>query len=301
MVINNSLKRKIREHITAYAFMAPALVILAVFVFYPIIYSVPLAFYDYSGMTEPTFVGWDNFTKAIHDEEFWIAIKHSVMFVMVVPVMQVLSIMLASLVNKKIRGISFFRVLYYIPVVTSMIAVSIIWNWIFNENGGVLNGILMQLGLIEDPIFWLGDANLALFMMMFITLWQGLGYYMMLYLAGLQSLSPEMEEAAVIDGASKLKTFVKIKVPLLKPYVWFCSLLSVISAVSVFDVIFALKEDGGPDNATLVANLFSYRKAFMNFEFGYSAAIGVLVSIIILLLSIAVFAYGRRGGMSHNE
>lgn len=300
MRIDHALKRKIKENLIAYAFMAPALVILAVFVFYPIIYSIPLAFFDYSGLGKTTYVGWANFSRALHDEEFWIAIKHSVMFVMVVPVMQILSIMLATLVNNKIRGISFFRVLYYIPVVTSMIAVSIIWNWIFKEDG-ILNAILINIGLLKDPILWLGEANLALFTLMFITLWQGVGYYMMLYLAGLQSLPPEMEEAALIDGASKLKTFIKIKIPLLKPYVWFCSLLSVISAVSVFDVVFAMKDDGGPNNATLVANLYSYRKAFINFEFGYSAAVGVLVSIIVLLLSIAVFIYGRRGGMNNDE
>ncbi|WP_034862605.1 carbohydrate ABC transporter permease [Ruminiclostridium cellobioparum] len=300
MRLDGVLKRRIRENLVAYAFMAPALIVLAVFVFYPIIYSIPLAFYDYSGIGESHYIGFDNFIKAFHDEEFWIAIRHSIQFVLVVPIIQILSILLATLVNKKLPGISIFRVLIYIPVVTSMIAVSIIWNWIFDE-GGVLNAILMNIGLLKDPVLWLGDANLALFTLMFITIWQGLGYYMMLYLAGLQSLPPEMEEAAIIDGAGRIKTFIKIKIPLLKPYVWFCSLMSVISAVSVFDVVFAIKDDGGPDNATLVANLYSYRKAFVNFEFGYSAAVGVLVSIVILALSVFVFIYGRRGGMSNNE
>ncbi len=299
--MNGVLKRKIRENFVAYAFMAPALVIIALFVVYPIIYSIPLAFTDYSGVNPVVnYVGWDNFSKAIHSEDFWIAIKHSVMFVLVVPIIQVLSIMLASLVNRKLPGMSFFRVLFYIPVVTSMIAVSIIWNWIFEESG-ILNSILINVGLLKDPVLWLGDANLALFTLMFITIWQGLGYYMMLYLAGLQSLSPEMEEAAIIDGASRFKTFIKIKIPLLKPYVWFCSLMSVISAVSVFDVVFAMKDDGGPNNATMVANLYSYRKAFIDFDFGYSAAVGVLVSIVILALSTFVFIYGRRGGMNNNE
>lgn len=299
--MNGVLKRKIRENFVAYAFMAPALVIIALFVVYPIIYSIPLAFTDYSGVNPVVnYVGWDNFSKAVHSDDFWIAIKHSVMFVLVVPIIQVLSIMLASLVNRKLPGMSFFRVLFYIPVVTSMIAVSIIWNWIFEESG-ILNSILINVGLMKDPVLWLGDANLALFTLMFITIWQGLGYYMMLYLAGLQSLSPEMEEAAIIDGASRFKTFIKIKIPLLKPYVWFCSLMSVISAVSVFDVVFAMKDDGGPDNATMVANLYSYRKAFIDFDFGYSAAVGVLVSIVILALSTFVFIYGRRGGMNNNE
>ncbi|WP_242834941.1 carbohydrate ABC transporter permease [Ruminiclostridium cellobioparum] len=301
MMMNGVLKRKIRENFVAYAFMAPALVIIALFVVYPIIYSIPLAFTDYSGVNPVVnYVGWDNFSKAVHSDDFWIAIKHSVMFVLVVPIIQVLSIMLASLVNRKLPGMSFFRVLFYIPVVTSMIAVSIIWNWIFEESG-ILNSILINVGLMKDPVLWLGDANLALFTLMFITIWQGLGYYMMLYLAGLQSLSPEMEEAAIIDGASRFKTFIKIKIPLLKPYVWFCSLMSVISAVSVFDVVFAMKDDGGPDNATMVANLYSYRKAFIDFDFGYSAAVGVLVSIVILALSTFVFIYGRRGGMNNNE
>ncbi|EMS72850.1 ABC transporter permease protein [Ruminiclostridium cellobioparum subsp. termitidis CT1112] len=300
-MMNGVLKRKIRENFVAYAFMAPALVIIALFVVYPIIYSIPLAFTDYSGVNPVVnYVGWDNFSKAVHSDDFWIAIKHSVMFVLVVPIIQVLSIMLASLVNRKLPGMSFFRVLFYIPVVTSMIAVSIIWNWIFEESG-ILNSILINVGLMKDPVLWLGDANLALFTLMFITIWQGLGYYMMLYLAGLQSLSPEMEEAAIIDGASRFKTFIKIKIPLLKPYVWFCSLMSVISAVSVFDVVFAMKDDGGPDNATMVANLYSYRKAFIDFDFGYSAAVGVLVSIVILALSTFVFIYGRRGGMNNNE
>ncbi len=300
-MMNGVLKRKIKENFVAYAFMAPALVIIALFVVYPIIYSIPLAFTDYSGVNPVVnYVGWDNFSKAIHSEDFWIAIKHSVMFVLVVPIIQVLSIMLASLVNRKLPGMSFFRVLFYIPVVTSMIAVSIIWNWIFEESG-ILNSILINVGLLKDPVLWLGDANLALFTLMFITIWQGLGYYMMLYLAGLQSLSPEMEEAAIIDGASRFKTFIKIKIPLLKPYVWFCSLMSVISAVSVFDVVFAMKDDGGPNNATMVANLYSYRKAFIDFDFGYSAAVGVLVSIVILALSTFVFIYGRRGGMNNNE
>ena len=107
------------------------------------------------------------------------------------------------------------------------------------------------------------------------------------------------EEAAVVDGANKSQTLFKIKIPMLKPYVWFCSLISVLSAVRVFDVIFALKDDGGPNNATLVANLYSYRKAFVGFEFGYSAAIGLLVSVVLTALSIVVFVYGKKGGMGY--
>lgn len=293
-----SSKQKRRNTLVAYAFMAPALAVLIIFVFYPIAYSLPLAFFDYSVIGETKFIGWANFTKAINDNEFWISLKNSLLFVLVVPPLQVCSIMIAMLVNKKLPGMTFFRVLFYIPVVTSMIAVTIVWGWILKPEG-VLNAILMNIGLIKEPVLWVDSPNLALFSLMFITLWQGLGYYMMLYLAGLQSIPADMEEAAVIDGANKLQLFVKIKVPLLKPYVWFCSLISIISAVSVFDVVFALRDDGGPNNATLVTNLYSYRKAFVYFEFGYSAAVGLLLSIILTALSIVVFVYGKKGGMGY--
>jgi putative chitobiose transport system permease protein len=278
--------------------MAPALVVLIIFVFYPIVYSLPLAFFDYSAIGETKFTGWANFSRAIHDEEFWISIKNSVIFVLVVPPLQILSILLAMLVNKKLPGMAFFRVLFYIPVVTSIMAVTVVWDWILKPEG-VLNTLLMNAGLIKEPVLWNGSPEFALLSLMFITLWQGLGYYMMLYLAGLQSIPAEMEEAALIDGANKLQLFIKVKLPLLKPYVWFCSLNSVISAVSVFDVVFAMHDDGGPLNSTLVTNLYSYRKAFVYFEFGYSAAVGLLLAIVLTVLSVVVFVYGKKGGMSY--
>lgn len=287
-----------RETLVAYAFMAPALIALIIFLFYPIIYSLPLALYDYSVIGETKFVGWDNFTRALNDEVFWIAVKHSVLFVLVVPPIQVLSILLALLVNRKIPGITFFRVLFYIPVVTSMIAVTITWDFIFKPDG-LINTFLINSGLITDPILFNADSNLALISLMFITLWQGLGYFMMLYLAGLQSIPAELEEAATIDGANKFQLFAKIKIPLLKPYIWFCSLISVLSAIGVFDVVFAMHDDGGPDNATMVANLYTYRRAFYYFEFGYSSAVGLLVSIAITAVSVLVFIYGRKGGMGY--
>lgn len=298
MSANNSRTQKIRNTLVAYAFMAPALLVLIVFLFYPIIYSLPLALYDYSVLGETKFLGLDNFSRALRDNEFWIAIKNSVVFVLVVPPLQIFALMLAMLVNRKLPGIKLFRVLFYIPVVTSMIAVAIAWDWIFKPDG-LINTFLINWGLVSEPILWNADPKLALPTLMFITLWQGLGYYMMLYLAGLQSIPGDVEEAAVIDGANRFRLFVKIKVPLLKPYVWFCSLISILSAVGVFDVVFAMHEDGGPNNATMVANLYSYRRAFYYFEFGYSAAVGLLVSIVLTLLSAVVFIYGRKGGMGY--
>ncbi|MBB3128429.1 putative chitobiose transport system permease protein [Paenibacillus rhizosphaerae] len=291
--------KKMRTSLMAYAFMAPALIVLVLFVFYPIIYSIPLAFTDYSAIGDTSFVGLDNFKRAFNDSEFWIAMKNSAIFVACVPVLQILSILLAVVVNTKLRGVTFFRVLFYIPVVTSMIAISIIWSFIFNPDG-IINSLLLQYGWIKQPIYFLADTRYALASLMFVTIWQGLGYYMMLYLAGLQSVPEEMQEAALIDGAGKVTVFFRITLPMLKPYIWFCSLFSVLSALGVFDVVFAMTK-GGPDKATMVMNLYTYNKAFGTFEFGYSAAAGLIMSVVTTVFSLTIFFYGKKGGMSYGE
>lgn len=288
------IKPKTRRTIVAYCFMAPALIILFLFAVIPVIGSIPLAFCDYSVIGQTRWIGLANFTRAFNDPEFKIAIINSVIFVLIVPPLQILSILLAVLVNKKIRGISIFRILYYIPVVTSMVAVAIIWGFLFDANG-VINTMLINQGLIQQPLGFKDSPNTAMLCVMFITIWQGLGYYMMLYLAGIQSIPVELEEAAWIDGANKLQAMMKIKIPLLKPYIWFCTLISLISAVGVFDIVFVLTK-GGPNNATTVINYYSYYKAFNDYEFGYSAAIGLVLALITTLLSIVVFVYGKKGG-----
>lgn len=291
--------RKLRISLMSYAFMAPALIVVIVFVIYPILYSVPLAFTDYSAIGTTHYIGLGNFKTAFADPEFWIAMKNSAIFVACVPVLQFLSVLLAVVVNTKLRGMTFFRVLYYIPVITSMIAISIMWSFIFNEDG-IINSVLMHIGIIKQPIYFLADTRLALPSLMGVTIWQGLGYYMMIYLAGLQSVPEELQEAAMIDGAGKAKAFFAITLPMLKPYVWFCSLFSVLSALGVFDIVFAMTK-GGPDDATLVMNLYTYNKAFGTFEFGYSAAAGLVMSLVTVLFSVLVFLYGRKGGMSYGE
>lgn len=290
------MSKKAHNHqtLTAYLFMMPALVLLTIFVFVPIIASIPLAFTNYSVIGETKFIGFQNFIQAFSDPEFKIAMINSVVFVLIVPPIQILSILLAVLVNREIKGISFFRVLFYIPVVTSMVAVSIIWKFLFDPSG-LINTCLQNWGIIKEPMGFLGSTNTSMLCIMFITIWQGLGYYMMLYLSGLQSISPELEEAAQVDGANKFQAMIKVKMPMLKPYIWFCSLNSVISAVGVFDIVYVLTQ-GGPNNSTMVMNYYSYIKAFTDYDFGYSAAVGLVLAFITSILSIIVFVYGNRGG-----
>ena len=289
-------RSKLRNTALAWAFMLPAMVILGIFVFYPIIYSIPLSLTDYSVFSETKFVGLDNFRRLAGDKNFRLALGNSIKFVIVVPILQLLSIALALQMNKKLPGTTLFRVLTYLPVVTSMVAVSIIWKFIF-EGDGILNTFLMEIGLISKPIRFLSSAKLALPTMMGITIWQGLGYYMMIYLSALQHFPEELVEAAVLDGASSWRIFWKIRLPLLQPQIWFCSMVSLIAALGVFDVVFTLTGgSGGPNKSTYVINLYSYIQAFSKFNFGYSAAIGMVLAVLTTGFSIIMEVYNRKAG-----
>lgn len=281
---------------TAWLFMAPGLILLALFTFWPIIYSVPLAFTNYSVIGETKFVGFENFKRAFSDVNFIASVKNSLFYMIIVPFIQIISILMAILVNRKIAGIKFFRAAFYIPVVTSMVAVSIIWGWLMSSNG-VLNYILLSIGIINEKISWLSDKDTALWAVMFITLWKGLGYYMMIYLAGLQAVPTDCIEAAKIDGASNFQVIRKITIPLLKPYVFFCTLISLMSAIRVFDEVFVLTS-GGPGNATLTSSLYIYEQGFEVFEFGYSSALGLIISFIIMFFSIFIFLFNKKGGVN---
>lgn len=291
--------RKTQKTITAWLLMAPGLILLGLFIFYPIVASLPLMFFDYSVIGDTKFVGLGNFVKMFDDHEFWSALKNSVLFVGIVPIIQILAMMLAFFVNRPIRGIKGFRTMIYLPVVTSMVAVSIIWGFLFNPNG-VINTFLLEHGLIDKALGFHHSAKTAMLCVGFVTIWQGLGYYMMLYLAGIQSIPKELTDAAIVDGANVLQTMFFVNIPCLKPTIWFCTLNSVIAAVSVFDVVYVLT-GGGPNNATNVLNYYSYYKAFKEFKFGYGAAVGAVQAVVVLLISLVIFAYGRKGGMNNDS
>ncbi|KAF6575497.1 sugar ABC transporter permease [Paenibacillus sp. EKM212P] len=284
------------ESFTAWAFMTPGLLLLAVFVFWPIIYSIPLALTDYSVISDTHFVGLDNFEAAFKDRNFLISIWNSLLYVLIVPFLQTFSILMAVLVNSRIPGIKIFRTTYYIPVVTSMVAVALIWSWLLGKNS-IVNYLLMQVGLISKDIHWLSDSNLALYVLMFITMWKGLGYYMMLYLAGLQNIPQDLYEAARVDGASRWRLIVHITLPLLRPYVLFCTLISLMSAIRVFDEVYVLTK-GGPGTATLTSSLYIFQKGMEQFNFGYASALGLIVGAMIAVLSIIVFRFNRKGGVN---
>ncbi|WP_150269532.1 carbohydrate ABC transporter permease [Paenibacillus tepidiphilus] len=284
------------ESFTAWAFMAPGLLFLAIFTFWPILYGIPLSLTDYSVIAETHYVGFDNFTRAFQDKNFTISLWNSLVYVLIVPVIQIVSILMAILVNSRIPGVKMFRAAYYIPVVTSMVAVALIWSWLLGHNG-VVNYLLIQTGIISGQVSWLSSSSTALYVLMFITMWKGLGYYMMLYLAGLQGIPADLYEAGRVDGASSMKLIWHVTIPLLRPHILFCTLISIMGAVRVFDEVYILTK-GGPGTSTLTSSVYIFQKGLEQFNFGYASALGLIVSVIIGALSVLVFRFNRKGGVN---
>ncbi|KWX86531.1 lactose ABC transporter permease [Paenibacillus riograndensis] len=284
------------ESFSAWAFMTPGLLFLAAFTFWPIIYGIPLSLTDYSVITETHYVGFENFTRAFQDHNFIISLWNSLVYVLIVPVIQVISILMAILVNSRIPGVKMFRTAYYIPVVTSMVAVALIWSWLLGNNG-VVNYLLIQAGIISGQVSWLSTSTTALYVLMFITMWTGLGYYMMLYLAGLQGVPSDLYEAARVDGANFLKLIIHVTIPLLRPHILFCTLISVMGAIRVFDEVYILTK-GGPGTSTLTSSVYIFQKGLEQFNFGYASALGLIVSVLVGALSILVFRLNRKGGVN---
>jgi putative chitobiose transport system permease protein len=279
----------------SYLFLFVPLLLLGIFTFMPVILGTALSVYQYDIISPPEFVGLQNFKELMQDRHFLTALTNSVKYLMVVPILQFLSILLAIAVNQKLRGIRWFRAAYYIPVVTSMVVVGIMWRWLY-EPEGLVSFALMKLGLIRQPISWLGNPDLALYAVMFVTLWKGLGYYMVIYLAGLQQIPKELEEAAMVDGCSRWQIFTHITLPMLRPSILICSTISTIAAIKVFEEIYVMT-GGGPMSSTLTLFFYIFDKGFQQLQLGYAAAIAVVLAAVTLIPAIINFMIFRRGGM----
>lgn len=282
-----------RTTLIAYAFLLPFLVLLVLYSFWPVVFGTYLAFTEYNIISPPRWVGLENFRELAGDEQFWSGVRSSLIYLLVVPVIQLLSIAVAMLVNRDLPGIGLFRTAYYVPVVTSFAIVGLMWTWMYQQDGPV-NFVLTRLGLMDQPHSLLNNPATALLAVMFVTLWKGIGYYMVLYLAGLQGIPRELEEAAVIDGANRLQVFWHITLPGLRPIILVCSVLSTISAIKVFEEIFVMTQ-GGPAGSTYTAMYYVYTKAFQDFQYGQAAAAGLVVAAISLVFGLINFRLTRGG------
>ena len=281
-------RREWNTAVTAYAFLAPALLIIAVFQLYPMITALLLSLWDYfPGSPNNEFVGLANFARLIYDGAFWAALLNSILYLLVVPFVIGLSLLLAILVEPNIPGIAFFRACYYVPVVTMMIVVAFTWRLILDTDNGVINQLLMQIGLIPSGIPWITSERMALWSIMSVTTWKGLGYYMVMFLVGLKAIPRDLIEAARIDGANAWQSFVNVTIPSLWPIISLVSILSAISALQVFEEIYMMT-NGRIGTATLVFQI--YERGFRmggggGVDMGYACAMGVVLFVLLFLFT----------------
>jgi putative chitobiose transport system permease protein len=290
-------RRQWRGAIVAYLFLLPALLVLGAFTFYPVLFGTALSLFQYDVISPPRWVGLDHFRALWGDRYFWIALGNSIRFLLVVPVLQMLSIGLALAVSRPLRGLHWFRAAYYVPVVTSMVAAGLMWRWLL-EQDGLLNYLLLRAGILHRPVAWLGNPDVALYAVMFVTLWKGLGYYMVIYLAGLQAISPEYEEAATSDGASRWQVFRWITLPMLRPSILLASTISAIAALKVFEEVYVMT-GGGPMFRTYTMFFYIFDKGFQQLDLGYAAALAVVLAVVVMALSAVNFRIFRQGGWSY--
>ena len=258
---HNKIQR--RKNFWGYLFIAPNFIGFVVFMLLPILMSLYYSFTDYDVITEANFVGFENYIKLFQDDQFITALLNTLWYcVLTVPAGVILALLLAVLFNRQIPGIGAFRTLTFIPVITSMVAVSLIWSMLYEDNGGLLNTLLGYVGL--PPVHWLTDTNMAMISIAIMSIWKGLGYNMTIFLAGLQGVPHDLYEAATIDGANSVQKFFKI---------------------TVFDQVYIMT-NGGPVNATKTVAMYLYQYGFQFYKMGYACAAAYVLFILVFIVSL---------------
>ena len=269
---------------TPYLFLLPAIVLLLVFFFIPFFQTIGLSFFDYSNnIYNPSFNGFDNYLEIIRNPIFYKVVWNTFLYLIVaVPILVILPLFLAILINQKIKGITLYKILIYLPVIVSIVVAAIAFKWLYAEHG-ILNYLLSLLHI--KPIGWLTDPNYAIYSVIIVTIWKGLGYYMMIYLAALMSVPKELYEACDIDGANFLQKHLTVTVPHLMPTIALVSTISSISAMKIFAEIYVMTK-GGPLNSTKTIVYYIYEKAFENLDLGYASAMAVILLVIVMIFSL---------------
>ncbi len=272
-----------------YLFVAPAVVHLLVFALIPILYALYLSFFKWHILKEEKpFVGFSNYADAMTDPPFWNAMWNSLRYTLVsVPVGLFVALLVALLVNQKMRGMTIFRTLYYIPSICSGVAIAMMWIYIYLPSSGLISATLNMIG-IENKLDLLNKAETAMWALVFMSIWTGLGPRMVLFLAGLVGIPPSLYEAAQLDGASKFREFWSITVPMLAPTTMFVMITSTISAMQIFTPVYMMTK-GGPEDSTDVIGYHIYTDAWQKFHIGLASSKSFL--LLIAILAVSVFQY----------
>ncbi len=269
----------------AYLYLMPVLVILLAFHVLPIFYSLAVSFYEWDLIGQPEYIGTGNYSRLMDDPMFFKSLWNTIYYAAVsVPLSIFFSLLIAMLLNNPISAIGIYRTIYFIPVITSINAVAIVWNFIYHPDFGLLNKILDVFSI--DPRAWLQDPDWAMPAIIFMSVWKGLGHNVIIFLAGLQNIPRHLYEAARIDGANRWHQFRHITWPLLSPTTYFIFTISVIGSFQVFSQVYMMTPRGGPLKSTMVVVYYLYRKAFEQFEFGYALAAAFVLFMIIFACTL---------------
>ncbi|MFT4004247.1 MAG: sugar ABC transporter permease [Lacrimispora sp.] len=282
----NITKRQWKEWGEGYLFIAPLLAGICIFYIFPFIQNFWFSFNEVNKFNAATFCGLSNYIEMLQDKELWEALGNTALYVAItVPAGLMLSLLVAALLNTKIRGTSLYRTIYFLPSVTMSAAVAMVWRWIYNEQYGLLNAAVKFLGFSGHG--WLTDNRTALFMVMIVGIWGTVGYNMIILLAGMQGISKSYYEAAAVDGANGFHRFFYITIPMLSPTIFFVLITSIISGFQVFDTIYIMIGKAGmayKSTQTLV--MIFYRNAFDYGHKGYAAAISIFIFLLIMLVTV---------------
>ncbi len=279
-------KREKHIAIAAYLFLLPNILGFITFTAFPVVASFVLSFFEWPVIQPPTFVGVDNYVRLFtKDPQFLLVLRNTVMFViMYVPFNIVVAVALATWLKKDIFGIKAYRVLFFMPVLSSGVAVASIWKWIYQPDYGIINGILRSFGMTNLPK-WIGDPKLALFSIVLMSLWWNVGYNTVIFIAGMKAIPQTLYEACDIDGASKPRRFFSITIPLLSPTLFYGIVMTLITSFQVFDQVYIMT-DGGPMNATNTLVMYIYRNGFQWFNMGYAASMSWILFALIFGITL---------------
>ncbi len=277
-----------KQKLAPYVFLAPFYILFIVFMVYPIFFSLRASFTTWNGVNAMKWVGLDNYARLLQDKIFLQAILNGViMFFMYVPIMLILALLIAVLLNKpNLKFRNFFRTAIFIPNITSVVAVAFVFGLAFDTKYGFINETLMRMGI--PAIAWMGTALGARFAICLLILWRYLGYNMILMMAGLQTISGSLVEAAKIDGASSYQIFIKITIPLMRPVILFCTVLSTIGTFSLFTEPLIMS-GGGPLYKTITPVLYIYNESFVHLRMGYASSLAYAFFILMIIFAILQF------------
>lgn len=286
----------LHETLVAYGFVAPALAFFAIFVFWPIILGLLISFQHWAGFGSATPAGLSNYSQLLHDPLFWKTVKNTAIYTLLtVPTSVVFGLGIALLFWDELKGRTVYRALVYFPMVISGVATAIVGGWMFNENIGVVNKFLGDVGL--TPIHWQSAGFPAMMSLAIMTIWIRVGFNMVIYLAGLQNIDTSYLETARIEGANAWQRLWRVLWPLLGPTTFFLVVLNVIYSFQVFDLVFVMTA-GGPSNDTNMMVTYAYQQAFQNQEQGYAAAIGMVLFLIVLVFTALQWRLSRYSEVS---